>query len=155
MANKFISLIKKTIYTVSANSKAGFAPIAIGFTLGFLCFVGSSVSGGAFKYFLSFLWVVSLLSPARVFGANVVSGDFSQSWIYYVGDFLGGACGALLQLAFATTHVMKETTKEDETAPTPSTSNVETSAPVEELAVDNVSLDSPADQLGGILLKPT
>jgi glycerol uptake facilitator-like aquaporin len=44
-----------TIYTTNGNSKAGFAPISIGFTLGFLCFLGGSVSGGAFN-------------PARVFG---------------------------------------------------------------------------------------
>lgn len=44
-----------TIYTTSGATKAGFAPIAIGFTLGFLCFMGGSVSGGAFN-------------PARVFG---------------------------------------------------------------------------------------
>jgi glycerol uptake facilitator-like aquaporin len=47
-----------TIYTTSGATKAGFAPIAIGFTLGFLCFMGGSVSGGAFN-------------PARVFGPGV------------------------------------------------------------------------------------
>lgn len=44
-----------TIYTTSGSSKAGFAPLSIGLTLGFLCFVGGSVSGGAFN-------------PARAFG---------------------------------------------------------------------------------------
>jgi glycerol uptake facilitator-like aquaporin len=46
---------KLTIYTASGNSKAGFAPLSIGLTLGFLCFIGGSVSGGAFN-------------PARVLG---------------------------------------------------------------------------------------
>eukprot|EP01105_Mastigella_eilhardi_P006942 TRINITY_DN18437_c0_g1_i1.p1 TRINITY_DN18437_c0_g1~~TRINITY_DN18437_c0_g1_i1.p1 ORF type:complete len:348 (+),score=111.85 TRINITY_DN18437_c0_g1_i1:118-1161(+) len=96
-----------TIYAVTANTKAGFAPIAIGFTLGFLCFVGSTVSGGAFN-------------PARVFGANIVSGDFEKSWIYYLGDFLGAACGAWLQLLFATAHVgeKKEETQDAEAVAT-------------------------------------
>lgn len=46
-----------TIYATNGSSKAGFAPISIGLTLGFLCFIGGSVSGGAFN-------------PARVFGAG-------------------------------------------------------------------------------------
>ena len=49
-----------TIYTTSGTSKSGFAPLSIGFTLGFLCFLGGSVSGGAFN-------------PARVFGAGMFS----------------------------------------------------------------------------------
>jgi len=36
---------KLTIYTTSGSTKAGFAPIAIGFTLGFLTFLGGTVSG--------------------------------------------------------------------------------------------------------------
>lgn len=48
-----------TIYTTSGTSKSGFAPLSIGFTLGFLCFLGGSVSGGAFN-------------PARVFGAGML-----------------------------------------------------------------------------------
>jgi glycerol uptake facilitator-like aquaporin len=48
-----------TIYTTSGSSKAGFAPLSIGLTLGFLCFVGGSVSGGAFN-------------PARAFGPGIM-----------------------------------------------------------------------------------
>ncbi|KAH3758417.1 MIP plasma membrane transporter [Pelomyxa schiedti] len=102
-----------TIYAVSANSKAGFAPLAIGFTLGFLCFVGSSVSGGAFN-------------PARVFGANIVSMNFERSWVYYLGDFLGGAGGALLQMVFATSRVAdKEEGDAEAPVPSSSTSHVQ------------------------------
>lgn len=54
-----------TIYTTSGNTKAGFAPIAIGFTLGFLTFIGGSVSGGAFN-------------PARAFGP----GEFILFYLY-------------------------------------------------------------------------
>ncbi|KGG53208.1 hypothetical protein DI09_103p40 [Mitosporidium daphniae] len=63
--------------------KNHFAPIAIGLTLGFLCYLGGSSSGGAFN-------------PARVFGASVISGNFSSHWVYWVGDLLGGSFAALL-----------------------------------------------------------
>ncbi|KXS20527.1 aquaporin-like protein, partial [Gonapodya prolifera JEL478] len=61
-----------TIYTTSANSKSGFAPLAIGLTLGFLCFLGGSVSGGAFN-------------PARVFGPAIVTGNWNNHWVYWIG----------------------------------------------------------------------
>mgnify|MGYP001810852821 CR=1 FL=1 len=83
-----------TIYTAAPDTKAGFAPIAIGFTLGFLSFVGSSISGGAYN-------------PARVFAGNINHLDFSDSAVYYVAEFLGGGCGALMQLLFANQHVFK------------------------------------------------
>ena len=44
-----------TIYTANGNTKAGFAPLSIGLTLGFLAFVGGTVSG-------------SVANPLRVFG---------------------------------------------------------------------------------------
>ncbi|KAJ3083666.1 aquaporin-like protein [Rhizoclosmatium globosum] len=77
-----------TIYTTSGNTKAGFAPIAIGFTLGFLGLIGGSVSGGAFN-------------PARVFGPAVLTGNFRNNWIYWVGDFLGAALAGWTQHLFA------------------------------------------------------
>jgi glycerol uptake facilitator-like aquaporin len=79
-----------TIYTASGNSKAGFAPLSIGLTLGFLCFLGGSVSGGAFN-------------PARVFGSAICSGDFSYYWLYLFADFVGaGLAGLLQQNVYAT-----------------------------------------------------
>ncbi|KAJ3066423.1 hypothetical protein HDU98_010299 [Podochytrium sp. JEL0797] len=77
-----------TIYTTSGNTKAGFAPLAIGFTLGFLGLIGGSVSGGAFN-------------PARVFGPAVLTGNFHNNWIYWVGDFLGAALAGWTQHLFA------------------------------------------------------
>lgn len=77
-----------TIYTTNGNSKAGFAPIAIGFTLGFLCFIGGSTSGGAFN-------------PARVFGPSLISGDWSDHWLYWLGDFMGAGLAGLVQKFFA------------------------------------------------------
>ncbi|KAJ3312850.1 hypothetical protein HDV04_002660 [Boothiomyces sp. JEL0838] len=78
-----------TIYTTSGNTKAGFAPIAIGFTLGFLCFIGGTVSGGAFN-------------PARAFGPALVSGQgWKNHWIYWVGDLTGAALAGYAQSCFA------------------------------------------------------
>jgi len=78
-----------TIYTTSGATKAGFAPIAIGFTLGFLCFMGGSVSGGAFN-------------PARVFGPAVVGGVWTEHWMYWIADFLGAGMAGYTQKFFAT-----------------------------------------------------
>jgi glycerol uptake facilitator-like aquaporin len=77
-----------TIYTTSGNTKAGFAPVAIGFTLGFLCLLGGSVSGGAFN-------------PARVFGPAVLSGTWSHQELYWIADFIGAALAGLTQSIFA------------------------------------------------------
>jgi hypothetical protein len=77
-----------TIYTTSGNTKAGFAPVAIGFTLGFLCLLGSSVSGGAFN-------------PARVFGPAVLSGSWRNQELYWIADFIGAALAGLTQSLFA------------------------------------------------------
>ncbi|KAJ3343239.1 hypothetical protein HDU93_009223 [Gonapodya sp. JEL0774] len=70
-----------TIYTTSANSKSGFAPLAIGLTLGFLCFLGGSVSGGAFN-------------PARVF-------------VSCMNSLPLGKPGSLLLTSSHTTHHLK------------------------------------------------
>lgn len=77
-----------TIYTTSGATKAGFAPIAIGFTLGFLCFMGGSVSGGAFN-------------PARVFGTAVVGWTWTDHWMYWIADFLGAGMAGFAQRFFA------------------------------------------------------
>jgi len=84
---KNVSARNLTIYTASANTKAGFAPLAIGFTLGMLSLVGGSVSGGAYN-------------PARVFGAAMCSGIWSGQWVYWIGDFLGAAAGGWSQILF-------------------------------------------------------
>jgi len=77
-----------TIYTTSGATKAGFAPIAIGFTLGFLCFMGGSVSGGAFN-------------PARVFGTAVVGWTWTDHWMYWIADFLGAGMAGFAQRFFS------------------------------------------------------
>lgn len=84
---------KLTIYTTSGQTKAGFAPIAIGFTLGFLCFLGGTVSGGAFN-------------PARAFGPSLLSGQWDNHWIYWVGDLLGAGLAGYTQLFFGARNQM-------------------------------------------------
>jgi hypothetical protein len=75
--------------TTSGNTKAGFAPLAIGFTLGFLGLIGGTVSGGAFN-------------PARVFGPAFLSGQgWKYQWIYWVADFVGAGLAGLTQSIFA------------------------------------------------------
>jgi glycerol uptake facilitator-like aquaporin len=81
-----------TVYNVSGTSKAGFAPIAIGFTLGFLTMIGGGVSGGAFN-------------PARVFGPAFCTGHvFTEGylWLYFIGDFIGAAAAGFTQYFFQT-----------------------------------------------------
>lgn len=81
-----------TVYSVAGTSKAGFAPIAIGFTLGFLTMIGGGVSGGAFN-------------PARVFGPALCTGHIftkGNLWLYWVGDFAGAAGAGLTQHFFHT-----------------------------------------------------
>lgn len=71
---------------VAANKqKLNFAPIAIGFTLGFLCFLGGAVSGGAFN-------------PALATAPSVLALDFGNLWIYWVGDLVGAAVAAGLHM---------------------------------------------------------
>ncbi|KAJ3035540.1 hypothetical protein HDV00_003694 [Rhizophlyctis rosea] len=77
-----------TIYTTSGNTKAGFAPFAIGFTLGFLGLIGGSVSGAAYN-------------PARVFGPAIISGKWDNNWIYWIGDFIGAGLAGWAQHFFA------------------------------------------------------
>ncbi|KAF9763141.1 Aquaporin [Nosema granulosis] len=60
------------------------APIAIGFTLGFLALCGISSSGGAFN-------------PGIVFAPCLLSGTWTRSWVYFLGEFTGGILGGLLQ----------------------------------------------------------
>ncbi len=78
-----------TIYTTSGSSKAGFAPLSIGFTLGFLGLIGGSVSGGAFN-------------PARAFGPTLLSGlGWRNHWLYWIADLTGGALAGYTQSFFA------------------------------------------------------
>ncbi|XP_044487425.1 probable aquaporin TIP2-2 [Mangifera indica] len=76
-----------TVYATAADPKKGslgtIAPIAIGFIVGANILAAGPFSGGS-------------MNPARSFGPAVVSGDFSQIWIYWVGPFIGGGLAGLI-----------------------------------------------------------
>lgn len=71
-----------TVYATTPQSKAGFAPIAIGFTVICLSMAGGD-SGGAFN-------------PARIFGPAVASGHWKYLPLYWLAEFSGAAAAGLL-----------------------------------------------------------
>ena len=76
-----------TVYATAADPKKGqigiIAPIAIGFIVGANILAAGPFSGGS-------------MNPARSFGPAIVSGDLSQSWIYWVGPLIGGGLAGLI-----------------------------------------------------------
>jgi glycerol uptake facilitator-like aquaporin len=73
-----------TIYNAAVSGKAKLAAgAAIGLTLTFAIFFGVNLTGAS-------------LNPARTIGPDVMTGDFSDIWIYIVGPILGGILAALL-----------------------------------------------------------
>jgi len=67
------------------KAKSNFAAIAIGFTLGFLCFLGGTISGGCFN-------------PARATAPAVLANDYTWLGLYWVADCLGAAIAAGLYI---------------------------------------------------------
>ncbi|KAK6935165.1 Major intrinsic protein [Dillenia turbinata] len=76
-----------TVYATAADPKKGslgiIAPIAIGFIVGANILAAGPFSGGS-------------MNPARSFGPAVVSGDYSEIWIYWVGPLIGGGLAGLI-----------------------------------------------------------
>jgi len=60
------------------------APLTIGYTLGFLAFMASNTSGGAFN-------------PGLVFAPMMLSMKWPLAWQFYVSEFTGGLLGGLIQ----------------------------------------------------------
>jgi aquaporin TIP len=58
------------------------AGLAIGFTITLDILMGGPLTGAA-------------MNPARAFGPELVSRDWTDAWVWYVGPFVGGAVAAL------------------------------------------------------------
>jgi aquaporin related protein len=71
-----------TVFASTPQSKAGFAPFAIGFTL-----LGLSFFGGA---------STAVLNPCRMFGPAIFSGKWDYFYIYYSAQFIGAALAGYL-----------------------------------------------------------
>lgn len=61
----------------------GVAPVGIGFALACGVFIAGPISGGA-------------VNPARALGPMIVSGNFSDVWIYILGPVIGAVAAAFL-----------------------------------------------------------
>ena len=80
------------VYTTLGSTTSGFAPLVIGLTLGLLALIGGASSGGTFN-------------PAIAFAPSLYSGNWDQIYIYWVGEFAGGATAAVLhRFVFAPKH---------------------------------------------------
>jgi aquaporin Z len=67
-----------TIYNTAVAGRAGsWAPVAIGLTLTFAILMGGPLTGAS-------------LNPARTIGPAIISGDFSNIWLYIIGPIVGG-----------------------------------------------------------------
>ena len=76
-----------TIFMTAVNGKAGnFAGLAIGLTLIACILMGGPLTRAS-------------LNPARTLGPAVVSGNYADIWLYFVGPFAGAFLAALLHIS--------------------------------------------------------
>lgn len=75
-----------TIFNTAVSGKAGnFAGLAIGLTLVLAILMGGPLTRAS-------------LNPARTLGPAIVSGNYADIWLYFVGPFIGGILAALLYI---------------------------------------------------------
>lgn len=68
------------MYSSTPQSKAGFAPFAIGFTIVALVTIGGGSGVG--------------LNPARVFGPMIFANQWDNWYLFYLGEMIGGGLAA-------------------------------------------------------------
>jgi aquaporin Z len=73
------------IVAVATDKRAtpGIAALAIGLTLAAIHLVAITTTGTS-------------VNPARTFGPDLITGDWSDFWVFLVGPFVGGAIGAVV-----------------------------------------------------------
>ena len=75
-----------TIFSTAVNGKAGnFAGLAIGFTLVACILMGGPLTRAS-------------LNPARTLGPAIVSGNYADIWLYFLGPCIGAILAALLYI---------------------------------------------------------
>ena len=75
-----------TIFNTAVSGKAGnFAGLAIGLTLIFCILMGGPLTRASFN-------------PARTLGPAIVSGNYADIWLYFVGPFVGAILATLLYI---------------------------------------------------------
>ncbi len=75
-----------TIFNTAVSGKAGnFAGLAIGLTLIFCILMGGPLTRAS-------------LNPARTLGPAIVSGNYADIWLYFVGPCVGAILAALLYI---------------------------------------------------------
>ncbi len=76
-----------TIFNTAVSGKAGsFAGLAIGLTLVLCILMGGPLTRAS-------------LNPARTLGPAIVSGNYADMWLYFVGPCIGAILAALLYLS--------------------------------------------------------
>lgn len=79
----FVVWVVFALTTDERNAYTAVAGLVIGFVFVFGMLLAYPLTGGSFN-------------PARAFGPELVSGSWTDAWIYYVGPLAGGAIAALL-----------------------------------------------------------
>lgn len=76
-----------TVYTTIVDPKKGsiegLGPLLTGFVVGANIMAGGAFSGAS-------------MNPARSFGPALVSGDWTDHWVYWVGPLIGGGLAGLI-----------------------------------------------------------
>lgn len=72
---------------VDKRAPAGVYPLAIGLTIT-LCIMGFGLLTG------------SAINPARAFGPALISGQWTNQYVYWIGPLIGGALAGILYQSF-------------------------------------------------------